>query len=349
MFVSGQSASYLCQERGVRVPQLSLQCFEPFSGMSVVMFEFVHFSLLQIIFGALLFASVLSVMHQLWTESYLKRHGVLSFDNLKKRTGSESAAHDHICKMKIPVYYERNELPCADKVEQNFDEIRSEICMSIERDSASFNVAYDNAFLEISDSWTARNIIAWGLTSNREYPKTLQLMREIGAVNCFISRLPPGSDLKKHNGESDGYIRCHLPLVVPGGLPDVGLEVAEQKRPWVEGQIIAFNDLQYHGAFNFSEQERVVLIFDVMRPDAARCRQYVCCRWLCIYTFLSIIEGLQRVSGKSSPVSKTYGFGEAVFEWLTVLPRTLFWLLFRYVFRRPPFWFSFLRSTGTYF
>ena len=330
-------------------PNCHLIVFEPFNGMSVVMFQLVHFSLFQIICGVLLFASVLSVMHQLWTEFYLKRHGVLSFDNLKKRTGSESAAHDHISKMKIPVYYERNELPWADKVEQEFNEIRSEICMSIEGDSASFNVAYDNAFLELSDSWTARNIIAWGLTSNREYPKTLQLMREIGAVNCFISRLPPGSDLKKHNGESDGYIRCHLPLAVPGGLPDVGLEVAEQKRPWVEGQIIAFNDLQYHGAFNFSEQERVVLIFDVMRPDAARCRQYVCCRWLCIYTFLSIIEGLQRVSGKSSPVSKTYGFGEAVFEWLTVLPRTLFWLLFRYVFRRPPFWFSFLRSTGTYF
>ena len=129
--------------------------------------------------------------------------------------------------MKIPVYYERNEVPWADKVEQKFNEIRSEICLSSERDSASFNVAYDNAFLEHGDFWTARNIIAWGLTSNREYPKTLQLMRKIGAVNCFISRLAPGSDLKKYNGETDGYIRCHLPLVVPGGLPDVGLDLAE--------------------------------------------------------------------------------------------------------------------------
>ncbi|MCH2204091.1 MAG: aspartyl/asparaginyl beta-hydroxylase domain-containing protein, partial [Fuerstiella sp.] len=265
------------------------------------------------------------------------------------RTGSESAAHDHVSQMKLPVYYERSELPWADKVEQEFNEIRSEICMSTEQDSPSFNVAYDNAFMETGDFWTARNIIAWGLTSSEEYPKTLQLMREIGALNCFISRLAPGSDLKKHNGESDGYIRCHLPLVVPGGLPDVGLEVAEQKRPWVEGQIIAFNDLQYHGAFNFSEKERVVLIFDVMRPEAAGCREYVCCRWLCIYTFLAMIEMLQRVTGKTNRVSSNYGVGEAVFEWLTVLPRTLFWLLFRYVFRRPPFWFSFLRSTGTYF
>ena len=147
------------------------------------MLDLFHVSFFQAICIVLIFAYVLSVVHQLWTESYLKRHRVLSFDTIKKRTGSESAAHDHISKMKAPVYYERNEMPWADKVEQEFNEIRSEICMSIEQDSPSFNVAYDNAFMETGDFWTARNIIAWGLTSSEEYPKTLQLMREIGAVN----------------------------------------------------------------------------------------------------------------------------------------------------------------------
>ncbi|MCH2200721.1 MAG: aspartyl/asparaginyl beta-hydroxylase domain-containing protein [Fuerstiella sp.] len=251
--------------------------------------------------------------------------------------------------MKTPVYYDREVLPWADKVECSFKELRVEICRSIERHSDTFDVAFDNLFLATGDFWTARNIIAWGLTSSQEYPKTLKLMREIGAINCFISRLAPDSKLKKHNGESDGYVRCHLPIVVPGGLPDVGLEVAEQKRSWVEGQVIGFNDLQSHGAFNYSEQERVVLIFDVMRPETAHCREYVCCRWLCIYTFLSMIDLLQRATGKTSPLPETYGVKEAVFDWLSVLPRTMFWLFFRYVCKRPPFWFSYLRGTGTYF
>ena len=103
--------------------------------MSVVVFELVHFSVIQVICGALLFAYVLSLMHHLWTESYLKRHRVLSFDDLKKRTGSESAVQNHIAKIKTPVYYDRHELPWADKVERDSKEIR--IIRTFRKDSQS--------------------------------------------------------------------------------------------------------------------------------------------------------------------------------------------------------------------
>ena len=65
---------------------------------------------------------------------------------------------------------------------------------------------------------------------------------------------------------------CHLPLIVP---PGCGFRVGNETREWEEGKLLIFDDTIEHEAWNESDQDRVVLIFDIWRPelseaDAAR-------------------------------------------------------------------------------
>jgi aspartyl/asparaginyl beta-hydroxylase (cupin superfamily) len=57
---------------------------------------------------------------------------------------------------------------------------------------------------------------------------------------------------------------CHLPLIIP---PKCGFRVGNDVREWEEGKLIIFDDSIEHEAWNESDQDRVVLIFDIWRPE----------------------------------------------------------------------------------
>ena len=56
----------------------------------------------------------------------------------------------------------------------------------------------------------------------------------------------------------------HLALDVP---PGCGFRVGNAVREWVEGRAFAFDDTIEHEAWNDSDEDRVVLIFDIWRPE----------------------------------------------------------------------------------
>jgi aspartyl/asparaginyl beta-hydroxylase (cupin superfamily) len=57
---------------------------------------------------------------------------------------------------------------------------------------------------------------------------------------------------------------CHLPLIVPDGC---GLRVGNETRCWKVGEALIFDDSIEHEAWNESREPRVVLLFDVWRPE----------------------------------------------------------------------------------
>ena len=57
---------------------------------------------------------------------------------------------------------------------------------------------------------------------------------------------------------------CHLPLVVP---PGCGFRVGGETREWREGELLIFDDTVEHEAWNEGSSERIILIFDVWRPE----------------------------------------------------------------------------------
>jgi aspartate beta-hydroxylase len=102
-------------------------------------------------------------------------------------------------------------------------------------------------------------------------PKTMAALAQVPLCripgrtpSILFSLLRPGARIPPHNGLLNTRLICHLPLIVPQGC---GFRVGNETRPWVEGSAFAFDDSVEHEAWNTSDQLRVVLIFDVWRPE----------------------------------------------------------------------------------
>ncbi len=57
---------------------------------------------------------------------------------------------------------------------------------------------------------------------------------------------------------------CHLPLIAPAGC---SFRVGNDLRDWAEGQAWVFDDTINHEAWNRSELDRYILLFDIWRPE----------------------------------------------------------------------------------
>lgn len=84
------------------------------------------------------------------------------------------------------------------------------------------------------------------------------------APMALFSVLKPGTRIEPHTGFINTRLICHVPLLVP---PDCGLRVGNEVRHWERGKALVFDDTIEHEAWNSSDQTRVVLIFDIWRPE----------------------------------------------------------------------------------
>ena len=82
--------------------------------------------------------------------------------------------------------------------------------------------------------------------------------------SILFSRLAPGARIPPHNGFINARLIGHLPLIVPGGC---GFRVGNETREWREGEAWLFDDTIEHEAWNDSGEDRIILIFDVWRPE----------------------------------------------------------------------------------
>ncbi len=82
--------------------------------------------------------------------------------------------------------------------------------------------------------------------------------------SILFSRLRPGSHIRPHTGFLNTRLICHLPVIVPEGC---ALRVGNEVRPWVVGEALVFDDSIEHEAWNRGTSDRIVLIFDIWRPD----------------------------------------------------------------------------------
>jgi hypothetical protein len=78
------------------------------------------------------------------------------------------------------------------------------------------------------------------------------------------SLLKPGTHIQPHHGLLNTRLICHLPLLTPEGC---ALRVGAETRPWRRGEMLLFDDSVEHEAWNRSDQTRVVLLFEVWRPE----------------------------------------------------------------------------------
>ncbi len=81
---------------------------------------------------------------------------------------------------------------------------------------------------------------------------------------ALFSVLKPGTHIPPHNGMINTRLICHLPLIVP---PGCRLRVGNHVRNVEQDRMMIFDDSIEHEAYNDSDTTRVVLLFEIWRPD----------------------------------------------------------------------------------
>lgn len=81
---------------------------------------------------------------------------------------------------------------------------------------------------------------------------------------ALFSVLHPATHIPPHNGMINTRLICHLPLIVP---PRCRLRVGNQVRAVEQGRAMIFDDSIEHEAWNESDSTRVVLLFEIWRPE----------------------------------------------------------------------------------
>ena len=91
-------------------------------------------------------------------------------------------------------------------------------------------------------------------------------MTQMGARTpaVLFSLLRPRTRIPPHHGMLNTRLICHLPLIVP---PGCWLRVGNETRFWEEGKLMIFDDSIEHEAHNPTDRLRVILLFDIWRPE----------------------------------------------------------------------------------
>ena len=84
------------------------------------------------------------------------------------------------------------------------------------------------------------------------------------APSIKYSLLRAHSNIPAHSGMVNCRFVCHLPLMVP---EHCGFRVGATTREWSFAELMVFDDSVEHEAWNNSDHDRLVLIFDVWRSE----------------------------------------------------------------------------------
>jgi hypothetical protein len=181
-------------------------------------------------------------------------------------------------------YYERSELPWAAAMEAAVPAILAElnawlangrekgftpyVVSDPSRPRSDYHGLVDNPAWSTLYIWEKGGPIP---ELAAHFPRTLAAvgaldLPHIGvrAPSVLFSRLGPGARIPPHHGMLNARLICHLPLIVP---PNCGFRVAGETRAWEAGKLLVFDDSVEHEAWNDSDQDRIILIFDIWRPE----------------------------------------------------------------------------------
>ena len=179
-------------------------------------------------------------------------------------------------------FYENELLPWLAGVEAATADIRDELLAVMQDPDAFTPYVTGHANRPRQDYQGMLNNPAWSayylwkngspVPGNAERcPKTLHALRNAPLTqvsnrspSILFSLLRPGAHIPPHTGLVNTRLICHLPLVVPGRCR---FRVGNDIREWVTGRALAFDDTIEHEAWNDSDETRVILLFDVWRPE----------------------------------------------------------------------------------
>jgi len=179
-------------------------------------------------------------------------------------------------------YWSAEQFELAGKLEDGAAQISQEVG-ALERDSTRWKKVGKHTHrkdrrLVQSGSWVDIDIFRRGRFNEPnclKLPITCNLLKgELGLTTnppgvALISQLRPGTEIGEHTGLTNAELTLHLGIHIPPNS-SAGIEVAGQKRSWVQGKVLVFDDSFNHSVWHrggSSVDQRTVLLVRVWHPE----------------------------------------------------------------------------------
>ncbi len=174
--------------------------------------------------------------------------------------------------------YNPSILPWVSMIEANAEIIRKEWEQLVDKyHSESVNapslkdISPDHVRIAADKRWKSFFLQGYGLRimeNCKLMPKTSALIDKIPNLNSvFFSILEPGAIIPSHYGVTKGLLTCHLGISVPKEQENCWIDVDTQRLYWTQGKCILFDDTYKHSVANDTNETRVVLLFQILRPE----------------------------------------------------------------------------------
>lgn len=174
-----------------------------------------------------------------------------------------------------PPVYNKDLFPWVTHLEDNWLMIREELDRILPRQSelpAFQDIVSDVKTITTDKGWKSFLFTAYGEKSEKniqQCPETWRLVNTIpGLKTAMFSIFEPEKHLAPHRGPYNGVLRLHLGLLVPHHTSSnqLGIRVCSTTCQWHEGEALIFDDAYEHEAWNYTDQTRVILFIDFVKP-----------------------------------------------------------------------------------
>ena len=169
--------------------------------------------------------------------------------------------------------YDAKDFDYLRPLENNWQQIQQEadsVLADIEAVPPLGTVSPDHQRLDYTRKWRAYFLWGYGIRVDNhctQCPITAKLVEEIpGLITAMFSVHQSGAHLPKHRGVTKGMLTYHLGLHVPEESSACYIDVEDEKHYWEEGKFFVFDDTYHHEVFNYSNQNRVILLLHIRRP-----------------------------------------------------------------------------------
>lgn len=204
-----------------------------------------------------------------------------------------------------PFFFDPAQFPWVETLRRHKQVIAEELSALLARDESVLVPHFRRVMVHPPRSWKSIGFYHWRFREHRNCeacPRTTAVLDSIPHLTAAsLSVLEPNSNINPHQGDTNAIVRAHMGLSVPAALPDCGLQVGSEIRPWVEGELLLFCDAHTHTAWNHTDQRRLVLIVDVMRPEYQHRTDAICARVMAAIQLQRIYQRLpwlERRSGR---------------------------------------------------
>lgn len=179
-------------------------------------------------------------------------------------------------------FYAPEEFPWMEDLRTNWEAIRDEARAVMQKEelfspylkSNPSELVMNQVELVDNPDWSAFYLIQDSVPQDDNIalcPHTMQALENAPldhipgrTPSVLFSLLKPNTHIPPHTGMLNTRLICHLPLIIP---ENCGFRVGNEEIEWVEGEPFAFDDSINHEAWNRSDKDRIILLFEIWRPE----------------------------------------------------------------------------------